>query len=338
MKRYLKGAVTLMALSLASPTLANDIVVAATGGAFEEALKEAYVAPFEEATGLKVIMASQDSTVGPLKAQVEAGNVKWDIVFLAPIDSEVAKAEGLLQPIDYNIVNADGLREGAAKPERLAALYSASVVAWNSDAFQAVGGSNALFDVANYPGKRAIRSSTPYGILEIALLADGVSAEDLYPLDLDRAFAKLDEIKDEIIFYSANEQGVQLLASGQAQIGVIPNGRAFKANSDGLDINYTFNGGVNFIDYWVVPAGAKNSDNAMKFLNFVTNAQGQEVIGNRMGYGGSNPAADKAYSSDHLKHMPTAPDNSKSLITLDSDWWAQNLKPVFSRWQAWIVE
>lgn len=338
MIRYLKGVVPLVALSVASPALAEDLVVAATGGVFEEVLKQAYVTPFEEATGLKVLMASQDSTVGPLKAQVEAGNVKWDVVYLAPIDSEVAKADGLVQPIDYNVVQAGELREGAAKPERLAALYSASVVAWNSGAFQDVEGSRALFDLENYPGKRAIRSSTPYGILEIALLADGVSADDLYPLDLDRAFAKLDEIKDEIIFYTANEQGVQLLASGQAQIGVIPNGRAFKASSDGLDISYTFNGGVNFIDYWVVPKGAKNPENAMKFLNFVTQAKGQEAVGKVMAYGGSNPAADESYSPDHLKHMPTAPENAKGLITLDSDWWSQNLKSVFSRWQAWIVE
>ena len=338
MIRHLRGAVALVALFAVSPAVAQDLVVAATGGAFEEALKEAYVAPFEEATGLKVTMASQDSTVGPLKAQVEAGNVKWDVVFLAPIDSEVAKADGLLQPIDYNIVKAEGLREGAAKPERLAGLYSASVVAWNSGAFQDVEGSKALFDLENYPGKRAIRSSTPYGILEIALLADGVSVDELYPLDLDRAFAKLDEIKDEIIFYTANEQGVQLLASGQAQIGVIPNGRAFKANSDGLDISYTFNGGVNFIDYWVVPKGAKNPENAMKFLNFITQAKGQEAVGKIMAYGGSNPAADGRYSPEHLKHMPTAPENVKGLTTLDSDWWSQNLKSVFSRWQAWIVQ
>src|SRR5690606_20817399 len=123
-----------------------------------------------------------------------------------------------------------------ANPERLAALYSATVVAWNSSSMHDIPGPEAVFDLETYPGKRAIRSSTTYVALEIAPLAAGVAKEDLYPLDIDRAFAKLDEIKDEIIFYTANEQGVQLLASGQAQIGIIPNGRAFKASKDGLDI------------------------------------------------------------------------------------------------------
>lgn len=161
MIRYLKGAVALMVLGAASPVVAQDLVVAATGGAFEEVLKKAYVTPFQEATGIKVVMASQDSTVGPLKAQVEAGNVKWDVVYLAPIDSEVAKLDGLLQPINYNVVKTEGLREGAAKPERIAALYSATVVAWNSRAFKAVEGPKALFDLKNYPGKRALLDLRP---------------------------------------------------------------------------------------------------------------------------------------------------------------------------------
>lgn len=337
MLRYLKGAITLSVLGFGSTAFGQDLVVAATGGAFEDVLKEAYITPFQEATGLDVAIASQNSTVGPLKAQVEAGNVKWDVVYLAPIDSEIAKADGLIQSIDYSVVDSEGLREGAAKPERLAALYSATVVAWNSSSYQDIAGPEAVFDLEAYPGKRAIRASTPYGALEIALLADGVSQDNLYPLDLDRAFSKLDEIKDEIIFFNANEQGVQLLASGQAQVGIIPNGRAFKANADGLDIDYTFNGGVNFIDYWVVPKGAKNPDNAMKFLDFISKAEGQKVVGNKMAYGSNNPAADQSYSAEHQQHMPTFPDNAKGLVTMDSDWWSRNLKPVFSRWQSWTL-
>jgi putative spermidine/putrescine transport system substrate-binding protein len=337
MFRHLKGAVALSVLGFGSAAFAQDLVIAATGGAFEDVLKEAYITPFQKVTGLDVAIASQDSTVGPLKAQVEAGNVKWDVVYLAPIDSEIAKADGLIQPIDYSVVDSEGLREGAAKPERLAALYSATVVAWNSTGLQDIAGPEAVFDLETYPGKRAIRSSTPYGVLEIALMADGVSKKDLYPLDLDRAFNKLDEIKDEIIFYTANEQGVQLLASGQAQIGIIPNGRAFKASVDGLDIDYTFNGGVNFVDYWVVPKGAKNSENAMKFLDFISKADGQKVVGDMMAYGSNNPAADATYSIEHQKHMPTFPDNANGLVTMDSDWWSQNLKSVFSRWQSWTL-
>jgi putative spermidine/putrescine transport system substrate-binding protein len=88
----------------------------------------------------------------------------------------------------------------------------------------------------------------------------------------------------------------------------------------------------------VVPKGAKNPENAMKFLDLISKANGQEVVGNLMAYGGNNPAADKNYSAAHQKHMPTYPDNEKVLVTMNSDWWSQNLKAVFSRWQTWILK
>lgn len=316
----------------------GELVVAATGGTFNEVLMEACIGPFEEETGIDVTLASQDSTMGPVKAQVEAGNVEWDVVYLAGIDSALAVEDGLLEPIDYDVIDADNLREGSALEYRLASMYSASVPVWNSDMIEDVDGTEALFDLEKYPGQRAIRSSTPYGVLEIALMADGVAAEDLYPLDVDRAFAKLDEIKDQTVFYTANEQGIQLLSSGQAVIGIAPNGRAFAAAQDGLPLDYTFQNGVNFTDYWVVPKGAENTENAMQYLAYISQPECQEAVGNAMAYGGNNPAADDLYSAEHQEHMPTSPENREVLVDMDAEWWSQNLESVFERWQAWLVQ
>ena len=317
---------------------AGELVVASTGGSFTEAQTEAFFEPFEAETGIDVKVATQDSTVGPVKAQVENKNVQWDVVFLAPIDAQVATVEGLVEPIDYDIVKKDGLRPEAAGESSIAALYSASVVAWNSDKAKDIASSDALFDTTKYPGKRAIRSATPYGVLEMALMADGVAKDDLYPLDVDRAFAKLDEIKEDTIFFATNEQGVQLLSSGQATVGIVPNGRAFRASEDGQPIDYTFNGGVTFVDQWVVPKGAKNTENAMKFIDFISQADGQKKLGEIMAYGGNNPAADALYSKEQLSHMPTSPENLSQQVTMDQAWWSENLTTVFDRWQEWLVK
>lgn len=315
----------------------GELVVATNGGSLSDAQEKAFIQPFEKATGIKVTVANQDSTVGPLKAQVNAGNVKWDVVYLAPIDSSIAVEDDLLQPIDYGTVQRAGLREGAAQEKRLASLYTVSVIGWNSKLLQGVDGPKALFDLKKYPGKRALRSTIPYGVLEIALLADGVDPAKLYPLDVDRAFRKLDTIKDHAIFFTANEQGIQLLASGQATIGIVPNGRVFNARKAGRTLDYTFNGGVNFIDYWVVPKGAKNTANAMKFLDFISKPEGQVTIGNIMAYGGNNAAADSLYSPELRKDMPTDPENRKKLVELDSVWWSQNIRTVLQRWQTWLA-
>lgn len=316
----------------------GELVVASTGGSFTEAQTKAFFEPFEQETGIDVKVATQDSTVGPVKAQVENKNVQWDVVFLAPIDAQVAVTENLLEPIDYDVVKKDGLRPDAAAEYRMAALYSATVVAWNSDKAKDITSGDALFDTAKYPGKRAIRSATPYGVLEIALMADGVAKDDLYPLDVDRAFAKLDEIKDDTIFFATNEQGIQLLSSGQATVGLVPNGRAFRAAGDGLPLDYTFNGGVTFVDQWVVPKGAKNAENAMKFINYISQAEGQKKLGDLMAYGGNNPEADALYSKEQLAHMPTAEENLSQQVTMDQEWWSENLATVFDRWQEWLVK
>ena len=45
-----------------------------------------------------------------------------------------------------------------------------------------------FFDPAAVPGTRVTYDIAQYGLLEAALMGDGVAPGDLYPLDLDRAF------------------------------------------------------------------------------------------------------------------------------------------------------
>ncbi len=328
------------AISLIAPASyaqSEKLVIADNGGSLGATIKEAYVLPFEKSSGIIVTGDTQDTTLGPVKAQVQAKNVKWDVVYLAPIDSAIAAQDGLLEPINYSVVKAEGLRAGSTDKYRVAAMYSASVIGWNTKQLSNVDAATALFDLKKYPGKRAIRTTTPYGVLEIALMADGVAPEKLYPLDVDRAFAKLDTIKKDTIFYTTNEQGVQLLASGEASIGILPNGRAYNAKTNGQPIDMTFKNGVMFVDYWVVPKGAKNSANAMKFLNSLSNTEAQMKIGKVMAYGGNNPKADEQYDPKHQINMPTSAQNEPLLVKLDGVWWAKNLPPVFKRWQQWLV-
>ena len=52
-----------------------------------------------------------------------------------------------------------------------------------------------FFDLKRVPGKRMIRKDSQ-AMLEMALIADGVPLDKLYPLDVDRAIAKFATIKD----------------------------------------------------------------------------------------------------------------------------------------------
>jgi putative spermidine/putrescine transport system substrate-binding protein len=317
----------------------GQLVIASLGGSYQEAQSEAFFKPYAEESGVKVTEANQDGTVGPLKAQVEAGNPQWDVIDLGPIDARQAAADGLLEPLDKTVVSGSGLFPGAMTDNYVATIYSSNVIAWNKDKL-ATGPQNAaeFWDTEEFPGMRALPGYSPFSTLEQALLADGVPKDKLYPLDVDRAFTRLDQIRDSTTFYNTNEQGIQLLTSGQVAAASVPNGRVFNAIKDGQPLDYTWRDGVLYIDYWAVPKGAANKEEAMKFIAFASEAEPQARLAEIIPYGGSNEAANDLIPAERQADLPTGGQNLSLQVTPDLDWWSENVADVTERWQAWLLK
>ena len=75
----------------------------------------------------------------------------------------------------------------------------------------------------------------PEYALESALLADGVSPDQIYttlatPEGVDRAFKKLDEIKPNLLWWESGAQPLQYLASGEVVMATAFNGRVTGMN------------------------------------------------------------------------------------------------------------
>jgi putative spermidine/putrescine transport system substrate-binding protein len=318
----------------------GELVVASLGGSYQEAQSEAFMQPFAEETGVEVTETAAEG-VARLQAMVETGNVEWDVVDLGPQELQLATELDLLEPIDYSVVDRSVFYEGAATTDYgVGTIYSTGVLAWNTDEIQGDPPQDFadFWDLEKYPGKRALAAYGPDFNLEYALLADGVPMDELYPLDVDRAFEKLDEIKDETIFYDTNEQAMQLITSGEAVMGTAPNGRVFNAINDGQPIDYTWNQGGLFIDYWAVPKGAPNAANAMRFIEFASQAERQAEMAQLIPYGGTNESAVDLLDEEVLDNLPTAPDNFELQYVPDAEWWAENIEEVTERWQAWLLE
>ena len=80
---------------------------------------------------------------------------------------------------------------------------------------------------------------------ETLLLADGVPADKLYPLDLDRAFKKLDEIKPHItVWWTSGAQSAQLLNDGEVDMVMAWNGRVSALTKEGAKVAFTYNQGI----------------------------------------------------------------------------------------------
>uniref|UniRef100_UPI0010706A4A Fluorescent GABA Sensor precursor n=1 Tax=Pseudomonas fluorescens TaxID=294 RepID=UPI0010706A4A len=255
------------------------------GGSTQDAQKQAWADPFSKASGITVVQDGP-TDYGKLKAMVESGNVQWDVVDVEADFALRAAAEGLLEPLDFSVIQRDKIDPRFVSDHGVGSFFFSFVLGYNEGG----GGASkpqdwtALFDTKTYPGKRALYKWPSPGVLELALLADGVPADKLYPLDLDRAFKKLDTIKKDIVWWGGGAQSQQLLASGEVSMGQFWNGRIHALQEDGAPVGVSWKQNLVMADILVVPKGTKNKAAAMKFLASASSAKGQDDFSNLTAY------------------------------------------------------
>ena len=96
-----------------------------------------------------------------------------------------------------------------------------------------------FFDVERFPGPRAFPNyGRPWSVLISALLADGVLADALFPLDLDRAFRRLDELKPYItVWWTSGDQSQQMFRTQEVVMGMMFSNRAEVCANEGSQLN-----------------------------------------------------------------------------------------------------
>ena len=164
-------------------------------------------------------------------------------------------------------------------------------------------------------------------------MADGVAPDKLYPLDLDRAFHKLDTIKPQIVWWSGGAQSQQLLTSGEAPIGAFWNGRVFAVQKENPNIGLSWNQNLTAADYLVVPKGAKHRASAMDFLAQATSAKGQMQMADETSYAPINLASAKMMSPGDVASLPDS--HKDTQINLDMTYWAAHRDEIGKRWYDW---
>lgn len=318
----------------------GTITFTSFGGAFQDAQRAALLEPTAEAMGITIL---EDTLTGiaEVRAQVLAGAVTWDIVDLGLADCAAAQEEGILEPLDFDIISVEGFDEAAYSSHWAGIIYFSTVLAFDNDLY----GDNPpqswadFWDVENFPGARSLRN-VPVGTLEIALLADGVAPDEIYPLDLDRAFAKMEEIRDHIdVWWTSGAQSAQLIADGEVDMLSIWNGRLDAVVDDGINAGYTYNEGIAALDCLAIPRGAPNKDLAMEALAMMLAPEQQANMPQYINYG---PTTSLAFdlgiiTDEQVAISPSAPDNLAVQVITDADWWAENRQAVQSRWDEFIT-
>jgi len=291
-------------LGVAAPSVRaadGKIVYIGIGGPTQEALRRALFEPFQKETGVQVV---EDTGLGAerVQAEVQSGHPTIDFMTIGASAYATLLAKELLAPIDYKYYDAEDLKsmpEESRQKFSVGSVFSSLGMAFSKAAFPDGGpqpGSWADFwDVKKFPGKRTmpycgvLEGSWP--IAEAALLADGVSKDQLYPLDMDRAAKKLKELAPHVIWWKNTSQPGQYLATGEAVMDLDSVGRTNNLIKGGAPVQYVWNGANVFGDKWIVVKGAPNYDNTMRFLAFVARPQIQAGLAKLIGYAPSNPRA-----------------------------------------------
>ena len=329
------AAATAMMLTI-SAVAAEPVTFVSFGGSFQDALRKALFDPAAKRLGVEIHEDTMNG-VADIRLQVDSGNVTWDLVNPGGTDCVQGAAEGLYEPLDYSVLtNAEGIPDKLKGDYWVASTYYALVLAWNREKY----GDNPpkswadFFDVEAFPGRRAVYWRPAY-VMEAALLADGVAADKIYPIDVDRAINKMKTLGDNVVmFWKSGGQTVQLAKDKEADMLMMWNGRAATAVDEDLGYDYTFNQSILNFDCWAIPKGSKNKDQAMKVLNEILSP---DLMANLPQYITYGPAQSRAFDTGKIdaktaKILPSSPENLAKSMLLDNEFWLKNREEIEKRW------
>lgn len=343
--RLIVAAAATVALTAACTGAGNGdddrtLTVVMWGGTAQTAHVDSYVKPWAAENDVEVLQ-DQPTDYAKIRAQVESGQVTWGVVEVEPNFSATACEEGLLEEIDTSVVDTSVLNPDFVNDCAIPNLQYAFTIAYNTDVFGDRHPTTweEFFDTETFPGKRGIWRYATGGLFEAALLADGVAPEDLYPLDIDRAFAKMDTIKDDFIFYDTGDEQIQLLASGEAPLVKAWNGRVYVAANEGQPVANEFNEHLLSYDQVVIPKGYPNKDLAMEWMgHFVHDLEGQADDTVASAYAPVNDEALDLLDPEVVAQLPTSEENAgQRAIVMDYQYWAENYDEVAERFNEWLV-
>ncbi|MGP3534700.1 extracellular solute-binding protein [Microbacterium sp. RD1] len=310
------------------------------GGDGQAAQIEAWQKPYTAANPNVTFINTSPPDVAQVKAQVESGAIQWDVMAIAPYAAE-QNCDTLFEPLEFDDLDETDLVEGAVGECYIGNWINTTPFAYRTDAFPEGKGPKTIedfFDLEKFPGQRGIVTNLQNGILEYPLLADGVAPDELYPLDVDRALDKLDEIRDNTLFAPNVGALQQAVASNQVDMFFLPDSRLVPLMKDGTDITIVWDGAVASINGFAVPKGSTKLEAAEAFMASVTAPEQVAKITELLGVAPINLASEPKLDEYTEKLDVFNPEvNPGETVIQDIDWYAENFNEVTTQVTNWLA-
>jgi putative spermidine/putrescine transport system substrate-binding protein len=337
-RTLLQGSIAGASISRRAAAEENTLYFNTYGGTIRAAEAVAYYKPFTEQTGIAV-RPVEGVSLAKLKAAVQSGNYEFDVTILDLFDVYQARLQGLLEPVDPTIANADTIAPGCLEKDAIYLRSLGTDLCYRKDRFPNGGPKSwsDFWDVKKFPGDRSLYNQS-FSATAYALIADGVPVDKLYPMDFDRAFRKLDEIKPHIkVWWTQGNQSEVLIRDGEVDMIDMWNGRAQSVIDAGTPVEIVWNGGMLAKTYYVVARGTPRAKLAWQFIVFSNQAKNQAAFSRLLPYGPANPKALEAMSPDQVAKSPAAADHASVGFVPDAEWLGPRGAALRERWVQWMA-
>ena len=345
-------------LAAGGPAAADVLRVPSWGGVYQQSQEEAVFGPWMERTGHRVeLEGGYSGGLAEIREQLAAGEAVWQTLIVAAEDALLGCREGLLEPLDPARLPPAPDGRSAAEDFIGGGLLECGV---GSEAYSLVfaydrarlpdGPSRiqGFFDLEKYPGKRGLRRAVIEN-LEMALAADGVPVERIYDVlrteaGVDRAFAKLDTIREHVVWWRDSAEPMRLLAAGEVLMTTVYNARIFDAIVvEGRPFEAVWDAQVYKLAYHVIPRGAPLKELAMDLIAFATSTEVAAAQYSRIPYMPLRQSAMERIGSYHMDpdlnlwpFLPLVPENTQNAVRLDAEFWLEHKTAMTARFRAWL--
>ncbi|MEZ5775234.1 MAG: extracellular solute-binding protein [Hyphomicrobiaceae bacterium] len=306
---------------------ANEIVMWNWGGQSEECHGKAIGEPFTAKTGMPLRFDTSGPLQGKIKEMVDSGNVTADVCDADLFDAVALGPAGALEAIDYGIVSKERTLPQYALEYGISVILYGYAYVYDTQAYgeNPPSGWADFFDTKKFPGKRSLYKWAN-GALEGALLADGVPKDKLYPLDMDRALARIKAIKDDSIYWGSGSDAHSMVVNGEVSMGMIwqNRGRNIENDTNGR-YKLVMNEALAMPGAYIVPKGnPAGRDAVMKFIATAQEVPSQLTILDCLGMTPANPEAFAQIPEGQQPYAITSAMNIDKIVYNDPNWWGMH--------------
>ena len=280
-----------------------------------EYVPDSVIEKFEEETGIKVNVSTYSSNEDMLAKVKSESEGTYDIVQPSDYMVEQMASQGMLEELKTDeLKNLSNIGESYLNPSydpgnKYSVPYQGGVAGIAVNTSKVKKNITSYDDLFDSSLKNSIVALDDYrAVIGMTARSMGCSMNETDPAVLSKIQDKLLTLKNNVKLYDSDSPKSALI-SGDCTVGYVWSAEIALAMEENPDIKvvYPTEGAYLFMDNWAIPKGAKNYDNAMKFIDFMLDAENAQMVLEEFPYLSPNTKAVEAMGEDYSKNEAKNP-------------------------------